>query len=179
MAEKSYGRRPWTFYVLATLFTCFVIFLYAPMIAIYILSFQGSTGACRATTPLQQFQGYSQGALRGCPDTSEQLRRLGGVGVSAVGEFDQQRQRLQRRSEVVSQSGQGLPVRVRRCHGDRAHDAHDAAAWAAQRAGRPDELKRRPGIAWQHEDGLHRTFLPPGAAQWHVLLVYWLAVRGL
>lgn len=44
MAERSYGRRPWTFYVLATLFTAFVIFLYAPMIVIYILSFQGPTG---------------------------------------------------------------------------------------------------------------------------------------
>jgi putative spermidine/putrescine transport system permease protein len=44
MAIKSYGKRPWTFYVLATLFTAFVIFLYAPMIVIYILSFQGPTG---------------------------------------------------------------------------------------------------------------------------------------
>jgi putative spermidine/putrescine transport system permease protein len=44
MALKSYGKRPWTFYVLATLFTAFVIFLYAPMIAVYILSFQGPTG---------------------------------------------------------------------------------------------------------------------------------------
>lgn len=44
MAMKSYGKRPWTFYVLATLFTAFVIFLYAPMIVIYILSFQGPTG---------------------------------------------------------------------------------------------------------------------------------------
>ncbi len=44
MAVKSYGKRPWTFYVLATLFTAFVIFLYAPMFVIYILSFQGPTG---------------------------------------------------------------------------------------------------------------------------------------
>jgi len=44
MALKSYGKRPWTFYVLATLFTAFVIFLYAPMIVVYILSFQGPTG---------------------------------------------------------------------------------------------------------------------------------------
>jgi putative spermidine/putrescine transport system permease protein len=40
----SYGKRPWTFYVLATLFTLFVVFLYGPMISIYILSFQGPTG---------------------------------------------------------------------------------------------------------------------------------------
>ncbi|GIX13093.1 MAG: ABC transporter permease [Paracoccaceae bacterium] len=38
------GRRPWTFYVLAGLFTLFVIFLYGPMISIFILSFQGPTG---------------------------------------------------------------------------------------------------------------------------------------
>ena len=42
--EQSYGKRPWTFYVLAGLFTLFVIFLYGPMISIYILSFQGPTG---------------------------------------------------------------------------------------------------------------------------------------
>jgi putative spermidine/putrescine transport system permease protein len=40
----SHGKRPWTFYVLATLFTLFVIFLYGPMITIYVLSFQGPTG---------------------------------------------------------------------------------------------------------------------------------------
>lgn len=41
---RAHGRRPWTFYVLATLFTLFVIFLYGPMISIFILSFQGPTG---------------------------------------------------------------------------------------------------------------------------------------
>ncbi len=40
----SHEKRPWTFYVLATLFTLFVIFLYGPMIVIYVLSFQGPTG---------------------------------------------------------------------------------------------------------------------------------------
>jgi putative spermidine/putrescine transport system permease protein len=40
----SHGKRPWTFYALATLFTLFVIFLYGPMISIFILSFQGPTG---------------------------------------------------------------------------------------------------------------------------------------
>jgi putative spermidine/putrescine transport system permease protein len=40
----SHGKRPWTFYVLAALFTLFVIFLYGPMITIYVLSFQGPTG---------------------------------------------------------------------------------------------------------------------------------------
>jgi putative spermidine/putrescine transport system permease protein len=41
---RSHGSRAWTFYVLATVFTLFVIFLYGPMISIFILSFQGPTG---------------------------------------------------------------------------------------------------------------------------------------
>jgi putative spermidine/putrescine transport system permease protein len=37
-------RRPWTFYALAAFFTLFVLFLYGPMCAIYLLSFQGPNG---------------------------------------------------------------------------------------------------------------------------------------
>ena len=44
-ASPSYGSRPWTFYVLATLFTLFVIFLYGPMIAVLVLSFQGPSAS--------------------------------------------------------------------------------------------------------------------------------------
>lgn len=44
MARKSYGKRPWTFYALAAFFTLYLLFLYGPMSAIYILSFQGPTG---------------------------------------------------------------------------------------------------------------------------------------
>src|SRR5262245_28459839 len=44
-ASRSYGFRPWTFYVLAALFTLFVVFLYGPMIAVLILSFQGPPGS--------------------------------------------------------------------------------------------------------------------------------------
>ena len=44
MTGRDQGRRPWTFYVLAGLFTLFVIFLYGPMISIFILSFQGPSG---------------------------------------------------------------------------------------------------------------------------------------
>lgn len=40
----SRGGRPWTFYVLATLFIFYVIALYGPMICIYILSFQDVRG---------------------------------------------------------------------------------------------------------------------------------------
>jgi putative spermidine/putrescine transport system permease protein len=38
------GTRPWTFYALATLFTLFILFLYGPMLVIYVLSFQGPDG---------------------------------------------------------------------------------------------------------------------------------------
>jgi putative spermidine/putrescine transport system permease protein len=43
MRQRS-GKRPWTFYALAAFFALFVLFLYGPMSAIYILSFQGPTG---------------------------------------------------------------------------------------------------------------------------------------
>lgn len=45
MSHSSSGRRPWTFYVLAALFTLFVIFLYGPMISVLILGFQGPSGS--------------------------------------------------------------------------------------------------------------------------------------
>jgi len=38
------GRRPWTFYALATLFGLFLLFLYGPMLVMYVLSFQGPNG---------------------------------------------------------------------------------------------------------------------------------------
>ncbi len=44
-ASQSYGPRPWTFYVLAALFILFVIFLYGPMIAVLVLSFQGPSAS--------------------------------------------------------------------------------------------------------------------------------------
>src|ERR671925_1177716 len=42
--QRGASKRPWTFYVLAAFFTLFVLFLYGPMFAIYILSFQGPHG---------------------------------------------------------------------------------------------------------------------------------------
>ena len=36
--------RPWTFYALAALFGAFLLFLYGPMLVIYVLSFQGPDG---------------------------------------------------------------------------------------------------------------------------------------
>ena len=44
MKTISTDRRPWTFYVLAAVFALFVLFLYGPMVCIYILSFQGPDG---------------------------------------------------------------------------------------------------------------------------------------
>jgi putative spermidine/putrescine transport system permease protein len=43
---RSYRRdaRPWTFYALATLTGAFLLFLYGPMLVIYVLSFQGPNG---------------------------------------------------------------------------------------------------------------------------------------
>jgi putative spermidine/putrescine transport system permease protein len=43
-AQKELGKRPKSFYFLAAFFGLFVAFLYGPMSAIYILSFQGPTG---------------------------------------------------------------------------------------------------------------------------------------
>src|ERR1700722_17594974 len=38
------ASRPWTFYALATLFGAYLLFLYGPMLVIYLLSFQGPNG---------------------------------------------------------------------------------------------------------------------------------------
>ncbi|MBX9963353.1 MAG: ABC transporter permease [Burkholderiales bacterium] len=43
-AQPQFGKRPKSFYFLAGFFALFVAFLYGPMSAIYILSFQGPTG---------------------------------------------------------------------------------------------------------------------------------------
>ena len=47
------GRRPLSFYLLTAFFVLFVLFLYGPMMAIYILSFQGPTGGL--TFPMRGF----------------------------------------------------------------------------------------------------------------------------
>lgn len=44
MAQTSSARRGLAFYLLAAFFTLFVVFLYGPMLMIFILSFQGPTG---------------------------------------------------------------------------------------------------------------------------------------
>lgn len=42
--SMSEGRRPFSFYALAAVFCAFVLFLYGPMITIFVLSFQGPEG---------------------------------------------------------------------------------------------------------------------------------------
>jgi putative spermidine/putrescine transport system permease protein len=54
MAEhRVTEKRPWTFYALATLFGAFLLFLYGPMLVIYVLSFQGPNGG--VTFPMVGF----------------------------------------------------------------------------------------------------------------------------
>ena len=43
-SRRDLGKRPWSFYALGAFFALFVAFLYGPMSAIYILSFQGPSG---------------------------------------------------------------------------------------------------------------------------------------
>src|SRR5215831_2145206 len=43
--QAGAGRgRPWTFYMLSALFGLFLLFLYGPMLVMYVLSFQGPNG---------------------------------------------------------------------------------------------------------------------------------------
>ena len=53
MQTSDASGRPWSFYVLAAFFTLFVLFLYGPMMVIYILSFQGPNGGL--TFPMTGF----------------------------------------------------------------------------------------------------------------------------
>ncbi len=43
-ASGPSDKRPWTFYALAILFGAYLLFLYGPMLVIYLLSFQGPNG---------------------------------------------------------------------------------------------------------------------------------------
>lgn len=43
-ARDPREKRPWTFYALATLMGFFLLYLYGPMLVIYVLSFQGEAG---------------------------------------------------------------------------------------------------------------------------------------
>jgi putative spermidine/putrescine transport system permease protein len=63
------GRRPLSFYALTLVFVLFVLFLYGPMTAIYILSFQGPTGGL--TFPMRGFSLRWFGALFGQERTGD------------------------------------------------------------------------------------------------------------
>lgn len=54
--RRSSQDRPWTFYVLAGLFSLYVLALYGPMISIYILSFQDVRGGL--VFPMRGFSFY-------------------------------------------------------------------------------------------------------------------------
>jgi putative spermidine/putrescine transport system permease protein len=71
MQRQSSDRRPWTFYALATFFTLFVLFLYGPMSAIYILSFQGPSGGL--TFPMRGMSLHWFAALFGQQRTGDFL----------------------------------------------------------------------------------------------------------
>ena len=63
------GRRPLSFYLLTLVFALFVLFLYGPMTAIYVLSFQGPTGGL--TFPMRGFSLRWFGALFGQERTGD------------------------------------------------------------------------------------------------------------
>jgi putative spermidine/putrescine transport system permease protein len=77
MRQSERGSRPWTFYVLAAFFALFVLFLYGPMFAIYVLSFQGPSGGL--TFPMNGFSFDWFAALLGQQRTGD-IR--GGFGRS-------------------------------------------------------------------------------------------------
>jgi putative spermidine/putrescine transport system permease protein len=61
MQKLKTGKRPLSFYALSVFFGLFVLFLYGPMSAIYILSFQGPTGGL--TFPMRGWSLHWFGAL--------------------------------------------------------------------------------------------------------------------
>jgi len=67
--QQLYAKRPWTFYALATFFGLFVLFLYGPMLCIYLLSFQGRTGGL--VFPLRGVSLHWFGALFGQARTGD------------------------------------------------------------------------------------------------------------
>ena len=84
MAQSSNRRGP-AFYILAAFFALFVIFLYGPMLVIFILSFQGPTGGL--TFPLRGFSTHWFHDLWGSSrygDLGGALRRSLGLGLMSM-----------------------------------------------------------------------------------------------
>ena len=69
MRQPGSGRRSWTFYALLAFFALYVLFLYGPMSAIFILSFQGPTGGL--TFPMVGVSLHWFGALFGQQRTGD------------------------------------------------------------------------------------------------------------
>ncbi len=69
MRQPGSNRLPWTFYALAAFFALYVFFLYGPMSAIFILSFQGPTGGL--TFPMVGVSLHWFGALFGQQRTGD------------------------------------------------------------------------------------------------------------
>jgi putative spermidine/putrescine transport system permease protein len=83
MQRQSSDRRPWTFYALAAFFTLFVLFLYGPMSAIYILSFQGPSGGL--TFPMRGVSLHWFAALFGQQRTGDFLGSfLRSISLAAI-----------------------------------------------------------------------------------------------
>ena len=76
------GRRPGSFYALAAVFGLFVLFLYGPMLTIFVLSFQGPEGGL--TFPLRGVSLHWFGKLwegMGVVDVAAAFRRSVALGV--------------------------------------------------------------------------------------------------
>ena len=76
------GQRPRSFYALAAVFAAFVLFLYGPMITIFVLSFQGPEGGL--TFPMRGVSLHWFAKLwegMGVVDIAAALRRSVGLGV--------------------------------------------------------------------------------------------------
>src|SRR3954467_7293208 len=76
------GKRPRSFYALAFVFGAFVLFLYGPMITIFVLSFQGPEGGL--TFPMRGVSLHWFGKLwegMGVVDIAAAFRRSVGLGI--------------------------------------------------------------------------------------------------
>jgi putative spermidine/putrescine transport system permease protein len=80
---RQHGKRRKSFYVLSAFFALFVLFMYGPMSAIFILSFQGPNGGL--TFPLQGVSLHWFGALFGQQRTGDFAGSFGrSIGLAAI-----------------------------------------------------------------------------------------------
>ena len=79
MTATTSNRRGWGFWLLAAFFALFVLFLYGPMLMIFVLSFQGPTGGL--TFPMRGVSTHWFGDLA----TSTRYGDLGGAFRRSIG----------------------------------------------------------------------------------------------